>query len=175
MKVIRYAVKMKNGSFMVQEIDDSNPQILHIHTVDSPIDADLLRSKDAAQRCVNDIPSGNTNLMVLYDDDNPPEKVMEIEINCRFYEKEEERIKLDYKEINELIMEYQLEDKDDFCTWVREDIVPKLHSFIPLNRIESSDELAIFEQMLVNAFYNEVIGGSYSSLSILSEDLNKQN
>lgn len=82
---------------------------------------------------------------------------------------------MDYKEINELIMEYQLEDKDDFCTWVREDIVPKLHSFIPLNRIESSDELAIFEQMLVNAFYDEVIGGSYSSLSILSEDLNKQN
>ncbi len=80
MKVIRYVVRMRNGSFMVQDMSETL-QAIRIVTVDSPIDADLLKTREVAQRCVDDIPTGNTNLFVIYDKENPPEEVVELEIN----------------------------------------------------------------------------------------------
>lgn len=81
--VIRYVVKMKNGSYMVQIVDDDNSEIIHITTVDLPIDADLLKSRSVAERCVEEIISGDTNLLVLYDDGNPPVSVTELEIDYK--------------------------------------------------------------------------------------------
>ena len=83
-KVIRYAVRMKNGSYMRQEFDDRNVSRVLIHTVDHPIDASLLKDRVTAQRCIDDVISGNTNLLCLYDDNNPPEEVVELFIEVEF-------------------------------------------------------------------------------------------
>lgn len=82
--IVRYAIKMKNGNYMKQEFDGSLKRI-RIRAVDNPIDADLLKDKNAALRTINEIMTGNTNLLVLYNEDNPPESVVElrIEVNIK--------------------------------------------------------------------------------------------
>jgi hypothetical protein len=84
MMIVRYAIKMKNGNYMKQEFDGSLKRI-RIRAVDNPIDADLLKDKNAALRTINEIMTGNTNLLVLYNEDNPPESVVElrIEVNIK--------------------------------------------------------------------------------------------
>jgi hypothetical protein len=80
MVITRYAVRMKNGDYMLQDFDDEVAQRVLIHSVGNPIDSSLLKTRETAQRCINEILSGNTNLLVLYDDDNPPEEVVELKI-----------------------------------------------------------------------------------------------
>lgn len=80
--ITRYVVKMKNGGYMKQEFEGSLESI-RISSVDHPIDADLLKSKDVAIRCVNEILSGNSSILVLFDEENPPVEVDELEIECR--------------------------------------------------------------------------------------------
>jgi hypothetical protein len=84
MMIVRYAIKMKNGNYMKQEFDGSLERI-RIRSVDHPIDADLLKDKSVALRVLNEILTGNTNLLVLYDEDNPPENVVElrVEVNIK--------------------------------------------------------------------------------------------
>ena len=79
--VIRYAVRMRNGDYMVQNHAEDAIQRILIRTVDNPIDADLLKTKKTAQRCIDEILSGNTNVLVQYDEENPPKEVVELEIN----------------------------------------------------------------------------------------------
>lgn len=79
-KIIRYTVQMKNGSYMLQDFDDMTAGRVHVITVDNPIDSSLFKRKDVAQRCIEEILSGNTNLLVLYDEGNPPERVIELTI-----------------------------------------------------------------------------------------------
>ena len=78
--VIRYAVKMRNGDYMIQDLDDMTPLRVHIHTRDNPIDADLFKTRENAQRCVDETLTCNTNLLVLYDEENPPQEVVEVKI-----------------------------------------------------------------------------------------------
>lgn len=78
--MIRYAVELRNGNYMKQEFVGSLERI-NIESVDNPIDATLLKKKEVAQRCLSEILSGNTNFLVLYDDDNPPSKVVELNIS----------------------------------------------------------------------------------------------
>jgi hypothetical protein len=80
-KITRYAVRMKNGDYMRQDLDDTKVGVVLIRTVYNPIDAMLVKDKYTAQRCVTDVLSGNTNLLCLYNDDNPPEEVVELKIN----------------------------------------------------------------------------------------------
>jgi hypothetical protein len=80
MMIVRYAIQMKNGNYMKQEFDESLERI-RIRVVDNPIDADLLKDKSVALRTINEILTGNTNLLILYDDDNPPESVVELKID----------------------------------------------------------------------------------------------
>jgi hypothetical protein len=77
--MIRYVIEMKNGSYMRQEFEGSLER-LKIRTVDNPIDADLLKDKSTAERVLKEILTGNTNILVLYNDDNPPIKVVELYI-----------------------------------------------------------------------------------------------
>jgi hypothetical protein len=77
--MIRYVIEMKNGSYMRQEFEGSLER-LKIRTVDNPIDADLLKDKSTAERVLKEMLTGNTNILVLYNDDNPPAKVVELEI-----------------------------------------------------------------------------------------------
>lgn len=80
MMIVRYAIQMKNGNYMRQEFDGSLERI-RIRAVDNPIDADLLKDKSVALQTINEILTGNTNLLVLYDDDNPPESVVELKVD----------------------------------------------------------------------------------------------
>ncbi|MFO1442896.1 hypothetical protein KDN24_06660 [Bacillus sp. Bva_UNVM-123] len=80
-EVIRYVVKMNNGDYMIQDLDDLVSMRVHIHTRDNPIDADLFRTRENAQRCIDETISGNTNLLVLFDEENPPKEVKELKIN----------------------------------------------------------------------------------------------
>ena len=59
---------------------DGSLERLKIRPIDLPIDADLLKEKSVAVRVLNEILTGNTNLLVLYDEDNPPKRVVEIKI-----------------------------------------------------------------------------------------------
>jgi hypothetical protein len=79
-KVIRYVIKMRNGDYMKQEFHETVEKV-KIYTVDLPIHADLFKDKNTAQRVLDEILSGNTNLLVIYNDDNPPVEVVEVEIN----------------------------------------------------------------------------------------------
>lgn len=79
-EIIRYAVKMKNGSYMLQDLDDMVAGRVHINSVDHPIDASLFKDKSNAARCIGEILSGNTNLLCLYNDENPPQEVEELKI-----------------------------------------------------------------------------------------------
>ncbi len=74
-----------------------------------------------------------------------------------------------FKEINELIMDYQLNNEEGFLDWISEEVVPKLYSFIPINKITSYDELLIIEQLLINALKSEIDAGSYVKLIELKE------
>jgi hypothetical protein len=78
--VVRYAIQLRNGNYMKLEYDGSLER-LKIRPVDLPIDADLLKEKGVAVRALNEILTGNTNLLVLYDEDNPPKRVVELKIN----------------------------------------------------------------------------------------------
>lgn len=77
--VKRYVVRMRNGDFMRQEFDESLDNV-KIFTSDHPIDADLLKSKSTAERVINEIITGKTNLPVSFDKNNPPVDVVEINI-----------------------------------------------------------------------------------------------
>jgi hypothetical protein len=71
---------MKNGNYMKQEFNGSL-ELIKIVPVDNPIDSDLLKERHTAERVLEELLSGNTNIIVLYDEDNPPEKVIELKIN----------------------------------------------------------------------------------------------
>jgi hypothetical protein len=58
---------------------------LEIWAVDNPIDADLFKDKNTAVRVLTETLSGNTNIVVLYDEDNPPQSVVELHINYEKY------------------------------------------------------------------------------------------
>lgn len=77
--IIRYMIKMRNGDYMVQNLKEGLDEVW-ISTVDHPIDAMLLKNKKIARRALREILSGETNLPVEYDDDNPPVEVVELEI-----------------------------------------------------------------------------------------------
>lgn len=79
-KVIRYAVKMKNGDYMRQDLDDTQIGRILIRTVDHPIDSTLLKNKKDAERCIYELFAKSSNLPCVYDDDNPPETVQELKI-----------------------------------------------------------------------------------------------
>ncbi|MDT0160404.1 hypothetical protein [Bacillus sp. AG4(2022)] len=80
MEVTRFVISLKNGNFMKQDFDESLERI-KINTTDLSIDADLFNNKQTADRVLNEIISGNTNLLVIYDEDNPPIEVKDIRIN----------------------------------------------------------------------------------------------
>ena len=80
MIIRRYVIELRNGSYMKQDFHGS-VELIKIRSVDNPIDADLLKQKSIADRCLSEILTGNTNIMVLYDDDNPPVRVVELKIN----------------------------------------------------------------------------------------------
>jgi hypothetical protein len=82
MNCIRYVIKLRNGSYMKQDFDGSLERI-KIRAIDNPIDADLLRDKGLAERVIDEILTGNTNILVLYDDNNPPVEVIEINITMK--------------------------------------------------------------------------------------------
>lgn len=73
---IRYVIQMRNGDYMKQEWDGSLERV-KLRSFDNPLDADLFKSKSITERVLNKILTGNTNLLVLYDDDNPPVRVVE--------------------------------------------------------------------------------------------------
>ncbi|MEM5009387.1 hypothetical protein WKH57_01570 [Niallia taxi] len=70
--VTRYVVKMRNGDYMVQSVDDNNARRVLITTVDHPIDGDLFKDKSVAARCVEEILAGEATLDVEYNKNNPP-------------------------------------------------------------------------------------------------------
>ncbi|MDT0160377.1 hypothetical protein [Bacillus sp. AG4(2022)] len=80
-KVTRYVVRMKNGDYLRQDFDHLRLDTVRIWSVDNPIDSDLFRSEKEAERLIKEVLSGSTNLLVIYQDDNPPEQVEELEIN----------------------------------------------------------------------------------------------
>lgn len=79
-EIIRFVIKMRQGNYMKQEFDPKSHRIVNIWTVDNPIDADLLKDRFTAERVIQEVLSGNTNLMTIYDENNPPEKVVELKI-----------------------------------------------------------------------------------------------
>lgn len=80
--VIRYVIEMRNGDYMVQNFKEGLDEV-KISTVDHPIDAMLLRNKKIAQSVIKEILSGVANLPVEFDEDNPPAKVVELEIDVK--------------------------------------------------------------------------------------------
>lgn len=79
-KVIRYVIRMKNGDYARQDFDDMVAGRVKMWSTDNPIDADLFKNRTTAQRVVDEVLSGNTNLLVIYNDENPPQDVQELEI-----------------------------------------------------------------------------------------------
>jgi hypothetical protein len=77
--VIRYAIQMQNGDYMKQEWNGSLSRV-KIESVENPIDADLFRIKSITDRIVEEVLTGNANLFVTYDEDNPPVKVVKFKI-----------------------------------------------------------------------------------------------
>ena len=71
---------MRNGDYMRQDFHETGEKI-KISNIDVPVDADLIKSKSVAQRVLQEILAGSSNLLVLYDDNNPPVEVVEVEIN----------------------------------------------------------------------------------------------
>lgn len=82
--MIRYAIELRNGGYMKQEFKGTL-ELLEVRSVDSPIDADLLKEKQTAERVLNEILTGNTNIAVLYDENNPPCGIVELHIDCIKY------------------------------------------------------------------------------------------
>ena len=78
--VTRYVVRMRNGDYMVQDFDDMHAGRVLVSSTDHPIDATLLKDRKTSERCIADIVSGSTNLLVLYEEDNPPEETVELKI-----------------------------------------------------------------------------------------------
>lgn len=82
MNNIRYLVKMKNGDYMKQEWDGSLERVM-LHSVDNPIDADKFRNKFAPERILKEVLSGDTAILTLYHEENPPEKVVKMEFDYK--------------------------------------------------------------------------------------------
>lgn len=79
-EVTRYVIKLKNGSFMKQEYKESL-ELVEIHSVDHPIDADLFKRKSTASRTNQELLSKNTNFPVVYDEDEAPTEVVKVSIS----------------------------------------------------------------------------------------------
>jgi hypothetical protein len=80
MKCIRYVIKLRNGNYLRTEFKGSL-NLLEVWAVDNPIDADLIKEKRHAERSLKEILSGNSAIVVLYDEDNPPVEVIELNIS----------------------------------------------------------------------------------------------
>ncbi|WP_080845638.1 hypothetical protein [Cytobacillus gottheilii] len=80
---VRYAVKMKNGEYLRQDFDEQRIETVRLWSVENAIDADLFRSESEAQRLIKEVLTGNTNLLVLYDDENPPNEVVKLTIGFK--------------------------------------------------------------------------------------------
>lgn len=54
---------------------------IRLKSVSNPLDADLIRLKSTAKRILDEILTGNTSLLVLYDEDNSPNDIKMFKIN----------------------------------------------------------------------------------------------
>ncbi|GLI82562.1 hypothetical protein ANABIO32_02490 [Rossellomorea marisflavi] len=79
-KITRYVIKMKNGTYMKTEFDEVVPSQVKVLEVDHPVDADLHRDKETAERIIKEIATTTTFLPVIYNKENPPEEVQEMKI-----------------------------------------------------------------------------------------------
>ena len=77
--ITRYAIKMKNGQYMKEDFDGSLNRV-KLRSVSHPIDSTLIPLKSTATRCLYEILNGDTNILVLVDEDNPPVSVEEVRI-----------------------------------------------------------------------------------------------
>ena len=77
--MIRYAIEMESGGYMKGDFYKSIEQV-KIETVDLPIDADLLKKRSYAEECLQDILAGTTTLPVHYDENDPPKRVVKLDI-----------------------------------------------------------------------------------------------
>ncbi|MGD6876895.1 hypothetical protein [Bacillus infantis] len=81
-KIVRYVIRMRNGSYMRQVLDDTKVGVVLVKTVDHPIDSDLYKERKTPERLISDLINGaRTFLPVVWDKDNPPEEVEELKIN----------------------------------------------------------------------------------------------
>lgn len=80
--VIRQVIRMKNGDYMRQDLDDTKVGTVLIRTVDHPIDASLFKDKKLAETVIFEmLGEATTSLPIVWDRENPPEEVETLVIN----------------------------------------------------------------------------------------------
>ena len=62
---------------MRQEFYETLEQVM-IFAVENPLHADKFNTYSMTKEILENTLSGNTNLLVLYDENNPPERVLEV-------------------------------------------------------------------------------------------------
>lgn len=80
MMYTRYVIQLKNGDFMRQEFHETLERV-KVFSVENPLNADKSTTFSMAKEALDNILSGNTNLLVLYDENNPPERVVEVKFS----------------------------------------------------------------------------------------------
>ncbi|MBX0320276.1 hypothetical protein [Shouchella clausii] len=106
-QVTRYVIKLKNGSYMQQNM--LNGEKVRLIGVDLPIDADMFKLESLAKRIIEDIDNGTTNLEVEFEPDLEPVSVESYTINY-------------YENVNEpIIYEWRLDKENgkEKWKWVR--------------------------------------------------------
>lgn len=76
---IRYAIQLENGEYMRTDFYP-NIETIKIFAETDILKADLHSNRDRLEGEINNIVSGNTNLPVFYDDDNPPARVVKFRL-----------------------------------------------------------------------------------------------
>ncbi|MEK4025397.1 hypothetical protein [Sporosarcina sp. FSL W7-1283] len=77
----RYAIKMKNGTFLSLPFYDVSQEHIWAFTVGLPVDAELFKTKNDAEMFLKDILNGGLSILVGFEDSNPPFEVVELEVN----------------------------------------------------------------------------------------------
>ena len=79
MLMIRYVIEMENGKFLKTNYIDGIPEA-EIEAMHSPIDGDLIEEYETAKRYLKEVLEGGSFLPVRYDKDNPPKRVIKMNI-----------------------------------------------------------------------------------------------